>query len=266
MPMITAKGIEFYYRVHGDGEPVLLIAGFGCDHTIWTRVAPGLAARHQVIVFDNRGIGRTISPNVSTDVSQLAHDTAEMLDALGVGPTHVVGHSLGGMIAQELALSRPELVRSLAVLSSSARLDARGRAVITSWGNLPFRVDAATLTQLIVPWIYTSRFFEKPGAVAQIIDQIMANPYPPKPEVLYAQSQAITGFDTSNRLDRIDCPTLVLTGREDILVPVALSERLARGIRGAKLVVLEGTGHGLLVESPDAVIAALLDFLSRQSH
>src|SRR5262249_4432379 len=126
------------------------------------------------------------------------------------------------------------------------------------------QVDVVTGTRLVMPWIYTNAFFATPGAIEQVIEQIVANPFPPSVEGIYRQSRAISMCDTSDRLGAIDCPTLVLGGNEDVLLPVACAEQLAEGIRSAELVVLEKTGHGLLIESPEAVATAMLDFLSRQ--
>jgi pimeloyl-ACP methyl ester carboxylesterase len=172
---------------------------------------------------------------------------------------------MGGMIAQELALAHPDRVRSVLLLSTCAKADARAKMISESWGQLASRIDAATLSRIILPWIHTRAFFETPGAVEQLIEHFLSYPYPPSPQALHGQSVAICGFDVSNYLRDIDCPTLVLTGREDLLFPPEFSEHLVQGIRGAELVVIDGTGHGLLVESSDKVTNAMLDFLSRHA-
>ena len=100
-------------------------------------------------------------------------------------------------------------------------------------------------------------FFARSGAIEQLIDQILANPYPPSVQAIYNQSRAIGACNTSDRLSEIDHPTLIMVGSKDILLPVAFSEQLARSIRGAELLVLENTGHGMLVESPDSVTGAI---------
>jgi pimeloyl-ACP methyl ester carboxylesterase len=264
MPTARVNGSELFYQTQGSGDPLLLIAGFACDQTIWSLVLPALAARHRVIVFDNRGVGRSSAPEGPYTIAQMAADAAGLLDAVGSGPVHVAGHSMGGQIALELALAQPQRVRSLALLCCAARNDERGKAIIEAWGELPRLVDAEMGARLSLPWIYTSAFYARPGAVQQRIAAMLAYPFPPDPQGLYHQSRAVSGFDALDRLGRIRCPTLVLAGGEDILIPVAFSEELARGIAGAQLVVLPRTGHGLLIESPDAVAAAVLDFLSRQ--
>ena len=120
------------------------------------------------------------------------------------------------------------------------------------------------MARLLLPWLYSNAFFTKPGAVEQLLTLLLDNPYPPPPEGIYHQSRAIGDFDTTSRLGEIGCPTLVLVGKEDVLLPVAFSEQLAQGIPGAELVVLEKTGHGLLVEAPEGVAQAMLGFLARQ--
>src|SRR5262249_38438848 len=143
-------------------------------------------------------------------------------------------------------------------------LDERGKAIIAMWGELPRLVDAVPTTRLILPWVYTAGYFAKPGAIERLMALILANPFPPDAQALYLQSQAISTCDTSDRLSELQCPTGVVVGSEDILLPVVFSQQLAQGIRGAELVVLEKTGHGLLIESPNGVATAMLDFLSRQ--
>jgi 3-oxoadipate enol-lactonase len=266
MPQVRTNGIDIYYEERGAGDPLLLIAGFASDHTIWAKVVPALAASYRVVAFDNRGVGQTSDLDSVASIRQMADDAVGLLDALELSRAHVAGHSMGGLIAQELALAHPERVQSLLLLSSCAKADARGKVIIESWGDLPRQLDATSATRLILPWIYTNAFFAKPGAVEELIEQILANPFPPSLQGIFGQSRAISSCDTSGRLSDMDCPTLALVGREDILLPVAFSEQLVRGIRGAELVVLEQTGHGLLIESPSAVAAAMLAFLSRRER
>src|SRR5262245_40011231 len=125
MPTIRANGIDLYFETRGSGEPLLLLAGFACDHAIWSPLLPALAARYQVVLLDNRGVGRSSAPDSPYSILQMADDAAAVLDTIGAGQAHVAGHSMGGQIAQELALARPDTVRSLLLLSSCARCDER---------------------------------------------------------------------------------------------------------------------------------------------
>ncbi len=261
MPKVNVNEIDMYYEVMGTGEPLLLIAGFACDHTIWMEVAAPLAKEYQVIVFDNRGMGRSSYPETGTSLRQMADDAKGLLDALGFASVHVAGHSMGGMIAQELALAHPQKVRSLMLLSSCAITDSRGKAIIELWGDLPTLVDPRTMTNLLLPWMYTNAFYTRPQAIETLIAKILANPFPPSLKAIHDQSRAISSCNTYDRLKGINCPTLVLVGSEDILLPVGSSKILADGIRGSKLVILNKTGHGLLIESAEVVAIALLEFL-----
>jgi pimeloyl-ACP methyl ester carboxylesterase len=266
MPKVRVSGIDMFYNVVGSGSPLLLIPGFACDHMTWLSMVPALSARFRVVMLDNRGVGQSSGADSVIGIRQMADDAAALMDAIGLSKVHVAGHSMGGMIAQALALACPRRIQSLTLLSSSAKLDERGKAIIESWGDLPKQVGVATASQLILPWIYTSAFYARPGAIDGLIELILANPYAPSTEVVYRQSRAISQWDNSDRLGRLDCPTLILVGEEDILLPVSYSERLAQGIGGAELRVLPQTGHGLLLESPEAVASAMLDFLARHDR
>jgi 3-oxoadipate enol-lactonase len=262
MPKVRANGIELFYEESGTGDPLLLISGFACDHTNWRKLVPLLASCYSLITFDNRGVGQSSSPETPYNIRLLAEDTIGLLDAIGLDSVHVGGHSMGGQIALELALACPGRVKSLILLSSCAKMDERGRTVIELWGDFPKLVDPVTGIRLSLPWIYTTRFYATPGAIDEVIQEILANPFPPTVSGIYQQSRAITSYDASARLREIKCPTLVVVGDEDILGGSHLSMDLAHRIPEAQLVVLKQAAHGLLTESPQATAAAIRDFLS----
>jgi pimeloyl-ACP methyl ester carboxylesterase len=134
--------------------------------------------------------------------------------------------------------------------------------VIELWGDFPKLLDPATAIRLSLPWIYTERFYATPGAIDEVIKEILANPFPPSASGIYQQSHAITSYDASARLREIKCPTLVVVGDEDILGGLPLSADLAHHIPGGQLVVLKQAAHGLLTESPEVTAASMRDFLS----
>jgi 3-oxoadipate enol-lactonase len=234
MPKIRANGIELFFEESGAGEPLLLIAGFACDHTNWRKLVPSLASSYRLITFDNRGVGQSTSPATPYTIDQMAEDTIGLLDAIDLTSVHIAGHSMGGQIALELALACPGRVKSLILLSSCAKMDERGRTVIELWGDFPKLLDPATAIRLSFPWIYTARFYATPGAIDEVIKEILANPFPPSASGIYQQSRAITSYDASARLREIKCPTLVIVGDEDILGGLSLSADLAHhNSRGA---------------------------------
>ena len=262
MPKVRANGVELFYEEGGAGEPLLLIAGFACDHKNWCKLVPLLVSTNRVITSDNRGVGQSSSPETSYSIRQMAEDTVGLLDAIGLNCVHVAGHSMGGQIGLELALACPGRVKSLILLSSCAKMDERGRTVVELWGELPKLVDPTTAIRLSLPWIYTANFYARAGAVDEVIREILANPFPPTVSGIYQQSRAITSYDASARLREIKCPTLVVVGDEDILGGLPLSAALARHIPGAQLVVLKQAAHGLLTECAEATAASIVDFLS----
>jgi 3-oxoadipate enol-lactonase len=262
MPKVRVNGIDLFYDIKGKGEPLLLIAGFLCDHTYWSLLMPSLVNHYQVIRLDNRGIARSVTPGDRYSILEMASDAAALLEYLGFDQAHVVGHSMGGQIAQELALAYPEKVQSLILLSSLAKGDPLFNSVIASWGDLAHTLETKMYQQVILPWIFTDTFYSTPGMIEMILDLSLYNPFPPSPQRIYHQSRAIIAADTKDRLKHIHCPTLVVVGKQDILTPLKYAKELAQGIPKAELIILDAGGHGFLIESPESVASAILQFLS----
>ncbi|MBE9006586.1 alpha/beta hydrolase [Fortiea sp. LEGE XX443] len=263
MPKIQVNEIELFYEIKGTGEPLLLIAGFMCDRSYWSLLLPYLVSQYQVIRFDNRGIGQTSAPDSLYSIQQMANDTAVLLDILGLNQVHVAGHSMGGQIAQELAISYPQKVKSLILFSSLTKGNERFNSIIKAWGDITAKLDLNLYEQLILPWIFTDDFYSIPGMVDQLIEWAINYPYAPKAHGLYHQSRAIINHDATSRIKYINCPTLVMVGKQDILTPVKFSEQLAQGIPLAELIVIEHGGHGFLIESTEVIAKAILKFLGK---
>ncbi|XHR85952.1 MAG: alpha/beta fold hydrolase [Gloeotrichia echinulata GP01] len=265
MPKVHLNGIDLFYEIKGVGEPLVLIAGFLCDHTYWSLLMAPLVKQYQVIRLDNRGMGQSSAPESPYSLQHMASDVAALLDHLKIDKVHVAGHSMGGQIAQELTLAYPQKVKSLILLSCLAKGDTRFNSIIETWGDLPAIVDLKLYEQIFLPWIFTEEFYSQPGMIEMIIEIAVNYRFSPSPFELYRHSRAIIDCDTTNRLKDIHCPTLVLVGKQDILTPVKFSQQLAQGIPNAKLIVLDCGGHGFLVESPQTVASAMLQFLDRSS-
>ena len=261
MPSIQLHGTELFYETRGEGDALLLLAGFGCDHSFWDPVSEALAERFRLILPDNRGCGRTKSSGSFT-ARVCAADAAALLIHLGVARAHVVGHSFGGQIAQELAVDNPQRVASLALVSTSAQSSARLSEVVEAAARMSLTAPPELCCRALLPWMFSEEFFEMPGMLDSALTRLMANPHPPSPEGLAAQSSAIATHNALDRVEAIRCPTLVLAGPEDLLVPTGHACTLAERIRGSKLVLLERGAHDLIHEFPDEVSGALLAFLS----
>ncbi|MBD2499326.1 alpha/beta fold hydrolase [Anabaena azotica] len=265
MPKVHVNGIDLFYDIKGTGEPLVLISGLLCDHAYWSLIMPSLTSQYQVIRLDNRGMGRSSAPDSPYTLRQMADDVAALLDHISIDQVHIGGHSMGGQIAQEFVLAYPQKAQSLILLSSLAKGDGLFNSIITTWGNLLAHVDLRLYEQVVLPWIFTNTFYSIPGMIDQLIEFAVHYPFPPKSHSIYHHSRAIVDCDTTNRLQNILCPTLVLVGQQDILTPVKFSQQLAQAIPQAELIVLAQGGHGFLIESPDAVVKAMLKFLaSRQ--
>lgn len=264
MPTAKVGDINMYYEVHGEGEPLLLITGLGGDLTGWIFQIIEFSKKYRVIVFDNRGAGRTDAPDVPYSIEMMADDTAGLLDVLGIERAHILGLSMGGFIAQELALKYPQRVQSLILATTAASPHSSNKHVLDTWARMALEgVSVETRLREQLLWIFTDKFFENPELVQMAINTMLANPQPQPTYAFARQVTACVEHDTRDRLGEITAPTLVLVGKEDILLPVKLSEELAVGIPNAELVVLEGGGHGFLAEIADKFNQAVLDYLAK---
>ena len=253
-----------FYAEAGGGPPLLLIMGFGGDHLAWAYQFRVFAERYRVIAFDNRGAGQTDAPDTPYTTALMADDAAGLLDALGVDRAHVIGVSMGGMIAQELALRHPARVRSLHLGCTLARPDAYMRALVAAWRTLRTSLSREDMLRAVALWLFAPvTYEERPEFVEMVVQTALANPFPQTLVGFVRQSEAILGHDTLERLDAIRCPTLVSVAEDDILVPPRFSRRLAAGIPGAALRVLPGAGHVYFWEQPDAFNRLCLEFLAR---
>jgi 3-oxoadipate enol-lactonase len=265
MPTVKVGDINMYYEIQGEGDPLLLIMGLGSDLTGWMFQIPEFSKKYQVIAFDNRGVGRTETPDKPYSVKMMADDAIGLMDVLGIDTAHILGLSMGGFIAQELAIKHPERVKSLILATTASAGDYRLVAHVTSaWAAAKTEgVSPKTFYSLMFPWIFTDKFFENSEMVQMALDTMAASPYLPPAHAFARQVTACIEHNARDRLSQITAPTLVLVGREDILLPVKLSEELAAGIPKAKLVVLEGGGHGFNAEIPDKFNKAVLEFLAQ---
>lgn len=207
MPTVMVDGLRMYYELAGAGPPLVLIAGLGLDLSECGQLIDALAAHHRVLAFDNRGAGRTDKPDEPYSISQLAADTAGLMRALGIERAHVVGMSLGGRIALELAFQHPERVRSLVLVSTSARVERR--------------------------W---------PIGLLGLVSLVFRGRYPQPRYAFRRQRAASVGYDRTGDLAELRVPALVVHGRRDHIVPYRLAEDLAAGIPGARLQLVE-SGH-----------------------
>jgi 3-oxoadipate enol-lactonase len=253
MPHTTIDGRELFYERRGDGEPLLLIQGMSATHLAWgDPFLEQLEDDFELVFYDHRGIGRSAPVAEAFTIAHLAEDAVALLDALGIDTAHVVGTSMGGMVAQELALRRPERVRTL-TLGCTYAGGAEGRLTdqLIAWrlGRALASGDRNAAIRAMYDINVSSAFAADPANLGEFV--AMAKALPAAVPVVMLQMQAIAGHDTSARLAQIEAPTLVIHGDEDQMLPVANARAIAAAIPGARLEVLEGVGHMFWWEEPE---------------
>ena len=265
MPHVQANGIAVYYESQGEGEPLFLIAGLGATHHLWELQAPSFARRYRVVTFDNRGAGDSDKPPEPYSIALFADDTAALMDALGIERAHVYGQSMGGLIAQEIALRHPQKVRGLVLGCTtfggprSVLPSPQAAALLAGMPNLP----PEQAVDRVLEVFYSPRYRREHAAEARRRIQSYF-PLRTSPDAYVRQLVACLAFDTYDRLPQIAAPTLVINGAEDALIPPENSRIMAQRIPGAELVLFPEAGHLYFHEMPEEADAAVADFLRRR--
>lgn len=265
LPHIKLPDLSIYYESAGDGEPVLWIAGLGSDHSVWTSHVDFFRQAYRCVTFDNRDAGQSDRASGNYTIRDMADDAKNLMDALGIASAHVVGLSMGGAIAQELAISYPQRVRTLALVCTYTRGDPRGTEIMNSWMLMRERFSSQEYYRAILPWLFSHQEYLMPGLVENYLKTAQENPYPQAPEAFARQVKAVTTFDSEARLKDILAPTLIVAGDEDILTPLRFARTLKKEIPDSRLVIIEGAGHGLTRSRPQEFRQALLAFLEKNS-
>jgi len=257
----TSAGTTLYYEEHGEGEPLLGVMGLATDTLGWALQVPSFSERHRTVIFDNRDVGQSSAASGPYEVTDMAQDALDLADALGLESFHLVGVSMGGAIAQEMALAAPGRVRTLTLTVTFARAGAWGRELSKVWSarvrEMPHErhVDELLLLNL------SEELFEDPAKVEFARSLMLQNPNPQDPEAFARQLDASSRHDTLDRLPSLSMPVHVIGGERDILVPIWKSEEIAAAIPGAKLRVIPAAPHGLSLERAEEFNGAVLGFI-----
>lgn len=261
MPFAHVNDIDINYVVEGEGpETVVLINGLADDLLTWVyQVDALLGAGYRVLRFDNRGIGESSRPAGPYTTQLFAQDTKALVDQLGITDFHLMGVSMGGMIAQEYALVFGDDLRSLTLGCTYAAPGPFCSRMFSLWADMAPIMGVPAVMRDVTLWAFTQEFFADRGDELAEFETAMA--YMNQSTSAYlAQLHAIRCHDTVDRLSRIATPTLVLAGEEDILIPVLLSRRLHQLIPGSKFTTAKG-GHGCIWEYPDSFNDQFIGFI-----
>lgn len=261
MPKKTANGVDLYYELQGDGPPLAMIQGLGYSSKFWFKQVPKLKQQLQLIPFDNRDVGQSEMVGEVYEIEDMARDLKELLGKLGFDHAHILGLSMGGYIAQHLAVDWPELVDKLILISTHSGGPEYLNATENLWEEI---LDVEGLTEREIyrkgyRYSVTKDFFDNQEEIEKLVDMRIEDSQPPA--AYQRQFQAASGFDLTDRLVEIESDTLILAGDEDRVVPTQFAEQLEQGIPSAKLELIEGAAHLVHLERPDRLNSLILDFL-----
>jgi len=263
------QGVSLHYACSGVGEPVLLISGLGASAEMWARQAAAFESNHTVIRFDNRGAGRSDTPEGPYSIQAMASEAVQLLDALDIPAAHVVGASMGGMIAQEVAIQYPDKALSLTLIAAQC---GGPHAFVPAQESAAALQELATLDMTPqerargwVPYTLSTGFREASPDLVEDYTRISAL-HPPSTEGLRAQWAALMSYDSWERLESVAAPTLVLQGSADLLVPVENADVLGVRIPDARVEILDGVGHSVAFEAADSVNPLMLEFFAEHRY
>jgi pimeloyl-ACP methyl ester carboxylesterase len=252
------KGCRLHYAIAGQGEPVVLIQGAGVAGTGWLPQVETLSSEYTFLIFDNRGMGRSLPVGCPLTIEQMAEDTLALMDAAGWSSAHVVGHSLGGMVAQQIALTQHTRVRSLTLMCTfSHGADASKLSLFVVWTGMRTRIGTLrqrrrAFLQMCMPADYLRSI--DPNALAERLAPIYGYDLGKQPPIALQQLAAARKYDSTPRLRELaGIPTLVITAAEDRIARPEYGRVIAEAIPGARYVEVPEAAHGLPLQKPEVV-------------
>ncbi|MDQ1433539.1 MAG: 3-oxoadipate enol-lactonase [Actinomycetota bacterium] len=264
---VTDDGTNIAYSVWGrrEGSPVLMIQGLGVDHRGWALQRGAFGRHHRCIAPDNRGTGYSDAPPGPYDLLRMAADAVAVLDAEHIERAHVVGASMGGVIAQVIGVMYPDRVRSLTLACTACQHHAWRRELLAEWADVVNEQGMAGLMDDAMRWMIGPRLHRRFGVFVNVLARVLVQT---KPHAFVAQVDAILNASDELRfaLPQVKAPTLVVTGSQDSLTPLGDAEELAELISTSRLLVLRGAAHGLMAEAPNQFNDVVLKFLAEVDH
>ncbi len=261
MPKVRVGEIEIFYREDGHGDHIVWIQGLGLDHRGWAFQIPLLSQHFCCLTFDNRDAGQTSRSPGAYSIKTMADDTVGLMDALAIKQAHIVGLSMGGAIAQEIAIHYPGRVRRLVLVATYTSGDPRGTDLLNSFVQMRARFSREEYLRAVCPWIYNYQDYLVPGLVESAIKKGMEDPYFLPSKVYARQAEAATQHFTEDRLKQIQAPTLIVAGDDDLLTPMRFAKTLHKETPGARLTVIQGGAHGLIWTRAEEFNHLVLSFL-----
>jgi pimeloyl-ACP methyl ester carboxylesterase len=261
MAIAEVNGHRLYYEIAGEGEPLLCVHGLACDTLAWIPQLEAFSSEYRTVIFDNRDVGQSSMSDGDYEIADMARDALALADELELDSFHLVGISMGGAIAQEIALQAPDRVRTLTLAVTFPAGSNYARRLGEVWGSRVRQISHEQHVDELMLLNHSEGFFENPDMVEFIRSAMVGNPNRQAPEAFCRQIAACGRHDTRDRLGTLSMPTHVIGGEYDVLVPIWKSREIAGLIPGAKLTILPEAPHGLSLERAEEFNAAVLGFI-----
>jgi pimeloyl-ACP methyl ester carboxylesterase len=263
MPLSQLTHVQLFHDEKGQGEPLVFLNGLSGDHHYWRGQLRAFGKDYRCLALDNRDVGQSSYAAQSYTIRDMAGDVLEWLDWLALPAAHIVGLSMGGAIAQELAVLAPRRVRSLALVATVARADEWFRDQLRAFALIRRQVaDTSAFFDAILPWWVSHRFFDESERVSWLRAFLRQNPHPQNLDGFLRQLDALSRHDAGDRLRGIVCPVLVMVGEDDSVAPLRYSRQFLEYISQAQLMVLRGVGHAPAIEDAGQFNSRLREFLA----
>lgn len=265
MPTVDIEGRTIYYEEHGKGEPLLGVMGLAADTLSWALQVPAFSERHRTVIFDNRDVGQSSYVEDHYEVADMSGDALALADVLELDRFHLLGVSMGGAIAQEMALAAPERVTTLTLAVTFASGGAYARKLAEQWGARVRKLTREEHLDELLLLTLSEGFFENAEAVDFVRSVALNNPNPQSPEAFGRQLHASSRHRAGDRLGSLRMPVHVVGAEHDILIPVWKSREVAGLIPGSRLTVIEGAPHGLQLERAQEFNDSVLGFVAEHA-
>lgn len=262
MPNATVNGVNLYYEEHGQGPPLVMVQGLGYSSRFWYKQIPELEKSFRLIVYDNRDVGKSEKVDENYEIKDMAEDCKGIIDHLGLQDVHLLGLSLGGYIAQQFALSYPEVVDKLVLVSTHYGGPEYLQATGDLWKEI-LDVEGLSLGEVYrkgFKYSVAEDFFtDEEDQIEKLVKMRVDEAQPP--DAFQRQFQAGSNFDLQQKVKGIQAETLVLAGNQDRVVPPEFAEKLCDTIPSCELKTVDGSGHLIHLEKPAKLNSLILDFL-----
>jgi pimeloyl-ACP methyl ester carboxylesterase len=266
VPFADVNAVRLYYEEQGIGEPLICVMGLATSSSAWVLQVPAFAARHRTVTFDNRDVGQSTRMDAPYAIGEMAEDVLALADHLDMDEFHLLGVSMGGAIAQHVALGAPGRVRTLTLGVTWAGAGAYAVEKTRLWALEAERFTREEFIDTLMLINFSEAFYENAEGVAFVRQMMRDYPHHQEPDAFRRQAEASAGHDLRGRLDALTMPVHVIAGEHDIVLPHWKSEELAAQIPGARLTIVPKAPHGLNIERAEEFNDAVLGFIAEHSQ